>query len=95
MPERTCIGCRATRPQEQLIRCTLGARRATVSRTAAGRGAWLCSHECFRTAERRKAFERAWKVAVPVEVVHELDEQVRIAFDQLAGRMEESLATKG
>lgn len=55
----------------------------------------MCSHECFRTAERRKAFERAWKVAVPVEMVRELDEQVRIAFDQLTARMEESLATKG
>ena len=95
MPERTCIGCRATRPQAQLVRCAFGSRHATVSRTAAGRGAWLCSHECFLTAQRRKAFERAWKVAVPVEVVHELDEQVRIAFDQLTVRMEESLATKG
>lgn len=95
MPERTCIGCRSTRPQTQLVRCALGARGASVSRTAAGRGAWLCSHECFRTAERRKAFERAWKVAVPVEMVRALDEQVRIAFDHLTARMEESLATKG
>ena len=95
MPERTCIGCRATRPQAQLVRCALGSRHATVSRAAAGRGAWLCSHDCFRTAVRRKAFDRAWKVAVPVEVVQELDEQVRIAFDQLTFRMEESLATKG
>ena len=55
----------------------------------------MCSHDCFHTAERRKAFERAWKVAVPVEMVRELDEQVRIAFDQLTARMEESLATKG
>ncbi len=95
MPDRTCIGCRATRPQAQMVRCALGSRRAVVSRTAAGRGAWLCSHECFLNAGRRKAFERAWKVAVPAEVVRDLDEQVRIAFDQLTARMEESLATKG
>ena len=73
----------------------MGSRGAMVSRTAAGRGAWLCSHACFLTAERRKAFDRAWKAAVPAAAVRDLDEQVRIAFGTADVRMEESTTRKG
>jgi len=59
---RTCIGCRATRPQHELIRCALTPEgSAIVSRTAPGRGAWLCSPACLPTAKRKRAFERAWR----------------------------------
>jgi predicted RNA-binding protein YlxR (DUF448 family) len=40
-----------------------------VSRTAPGRGAWLCSSECFDTAVRRRAFSRAWRREVPSSAV--------------------------
>jgi predicted RNA-binding protein YlxR (DUF448 family) len=56
-----CIGCRARRPQLELIRCAMGAAGPSISRTAAGRGAWVCSVECFDTALRRRAFGRAWR----------------------------------
>ncbi len=95
MPDRTCIGCRSTRPQAQLVRCALGPRGATVSRTAPGRGAWLCSHACYLTAEKRKAFDRAWKASVPTATVRALDDQVRIAFGGNTVRMEEFSTTKG
>ena len=38
-----------------------------VSRTAAGRGAWLCTGQvsCFDMAARRKAFDRAYRQPVP------------------------------
>lgn len=78
-----------------MVRCALSARGATVSRTAAGRGAWLCSHDCFLTAERRKAFERAWKASVPAAIVRDLDEQVRIAFDDVIINLEEFSSRKG
>ena len=69
-PERTCVGCRRRRPQSELVRCALLADgQAIVSRTAAGRGAWLCPPpgDCFEQALRRKAFARAWRR--PVEPV--------------------------
>jgi predicted RNA-binding protein YlxR (DUF448 family) len=45
-----------------------------VSRTAAGRGAWLCagSAECIDLAVRRKAFERALKGRVEPAAVEPL-----------------------
>jgi predicted RNA-binding protein YlxR (DUF448 family) len=48
--------------------------RPVVSRSAAGRGAWLCvpPGACFELAVRRKAFERAWRRAVNREVLDEL-----------------------
>ncbi|MGZ4767219.1 MAG: YlxR family protein [Ilumatobacteraceae bacterium] len=60
-----CIGCRDRRPQQQLVRCTVGADGPTICRTSPGRGAWLCSIDCFDTAMRRRAFTRAWKCDVP------------------------------
>jgi len=83
-----CIGCRTHRPQAQLVRCTLGPDGPTVSRTSAGRGAWLCSIECFDTAVRRKAFGRAWHHEVPTSTLDEL----RIAFERIVTDMRELTA---
>ena len=90
VPQRTCVGCRRQRPQSALVRCALSARGATDSRTAAGRGAWLCSYECFTTAERRRSFDRAWKASVPKREVRDLEAQVPVAFDDVIINMEES-----
>mgnify|MGYP001377034011 CR=1 FL=1 len=78
-----------------MIRCAVSAQGASVSRTAAGRGAWLCSYECFVTAERKKAFERAWKRSGQAEIVRDLDQTVRIAFDDVIINMEQLSSTKG
>ncbi len=74
-----CLGCRSRHPQTQLVRCVLGADGPVVSRTEAGRGAWLCSIECFDTAQRRRAFARAWKSDVPGSTLDTL----RIAFESV------------
>lgn len=59
---RTCIGCRTTLPQDRLVRVVLdGEDVAVVSRTAPGRGAWLCSDACIAPAVKRRGFERAWR----------------------------------
>jgi predicted RNA-binding protein YlxR (DUF448 family) len=61
-PLRTCIGCRATRPQRELRRCVVDADgTARTSRTAAGRGAWVCSAACATRAARKGGFARAWR----------------------------------
>ena len=88
-PLRTCIGCRRQRPQSQLVRCVVGPQGATVSRTAAGRGAWLCSVECFHTAGRRKAFDRAWKQSVRPDALQPLERALRTAFEDVIINMKE------
>jgi uncharacterized protein len=75
-PLRTCVGCRQRRPQRELVRCVVAADgHPVVSRTAGGRGAWLCvpSGPCFELAVRRRAFERAWRRPVGAGVLAELD----------------------
>jgi hypothetical protein len=88
VPIRMCIGCRSNRPQRQLVRCTLGPDGPVVSRTSSGRGAWLCSIECFDTAVRRKAFPRAWRRDVPGSTLDAL----RIPLESVITNMKESTA---
>lgn len=68
----------------------MGPQGVTVSRTAAGRGAWLCSAECFHTAGRRQAFDRAWKRSVHPDALQPLEPALRIALDGVIINMEES-----
>ena len=61
-PIRTCVGCRARRPQPELVRVArLPDGALAVGRTLPGRGAWLCagSVPCLEAALKRKAFARA------------------------------------
>jgi predicted RNA-binding protein YlxR (DUF448 family) len=74
-PIRTCVGCRRRRPQRELVRCVLPPDGHPVfSRTAAGRGAWLCvpPAPCFELAVRRRAFDRAWRRPVSRAALEEL-----------------------
>ncbi len=68
--QRTCIGCRARRGQNEMTRLALartegGARvEWDPRRRLGGRGAWLCrgSRACLASALKKKAFGRAFKV---------------------------------
>ena len=67
-----------------MVRCALDAQgQARVGRHAPGRGAWLCSTDCFATAASRKGFERAWRRALPAGMLDSLRE----AFHQSTDRM--------
>lgn len=70
-PVRTCIGCRQRRAQTKLTRVVQSTQGPLlVSRTAPGRGAWLCnSMACLTLATQRKAFERALRVASGAVIV--------------------------
>jgi predicted RNA-binding protein YlxR (DUF448 family) len=85
------VGCRQQRPANELQRCALGADgHAVCDRVAPGRGAWLCagSMDCFDLAARRRGFERAWRHTVDRAALDDL----RDAFQEAAGRMEQSWA---
>jgi predicted RNA-binding protein YlxR (DUF448 family) len=77
-------------PQPELVRCTLGPSGPVVGRTAPGRGAWVCSAACLRTAIARKGFERAWRRSVPADQLVAL----QIAFEGVITEVKE-LPTAG
>ncbi|MFZ0173042.1 MAG: YlxR family protein [Acidimicrobiales bacterium] len=65
-PVRTCIGCRRRAPQSELVRIVHADGGLLVSRTAPGRGAWLCARTpgCAELALERNAFSRALRIVV-------------------------------
>ena len=72
-PIRTCVGCRQPRTQLELHRCALAPDGSPlVSRTAPGRGAWICGTGCLDAARTARGFERAWRRPVPPHVLDEL-----------------------
>ena len=59
-PRRTCVGCRRTDRPEGWIRIAATREGAIeIGRTAAGRGAWICSGACFARAAGRGMLARA------------------------------------
>ncbi|HVL64164.1 MAG TPA: YlxR family protein [Actinomycetota bacterium] len=75
-PIRTCVGCRAKREQQALLRVALGGQDGLVlDRRAPGRGAWLCAETalaCFEQAVKKRAFARTLKGPVPDGAVESL-----------------------
>ncbi len=64
-PQRTCLGCRQVKDQDQLIRFVRspdGDVLADLKGRLPGRGAYLCnSRECLETAVSRKQFDRTFR----------------------------------
>ena len=70
-PVRTCLGCGKKQPKGLLHRLVLNAKHQPVSdtaQTAPGRGAYLCGPGCLKAAVKRKAFQRAFKQSVELDV---------------------------
>lgn len=66
-PRRTCVGCRAVRPQRELIRIARDrVGTLVVGRTLPGRGAWLCraSPSCLDLALGRGGFARSFRTPI-------------------------------
>ena len=85
-PLRTCVGCRSKRLQSVLVRCALTPHGTpVVSRTASGRGAWLCAGEitCLHQAIKRRGLERAFKR--PVAATEH--ETFRVAYEAMMANM--------
>jgi predicted RNA-binding protein YlxR (DUF448 family) len=69
------VGCRRKALQVELLRIARSLEgQLLVSRTAPGRGAWLCkgSPSCVDLAERRRAFDRAFRAPVGAAAVNAL-----------------------
>jgi uncharacterized protein len=67
VPQRTCLGCRQVRPQDELIRLARGADgrvRVDGSGKGAGRGAYACpTVECLTGALRKGRLDHAFRRA--------------------------------
>ena len=77
-PERTCVGCRRKRSQDELVRLVAAQGRVVEARPGApGRSAYLCPEQnCLEAAEKKRAFARAFRGPVT------LDPGVRALFAQ-------------
>ncbi|MEV8633004.1 YlxR family protein [Streptosporangium sp. NPDC051023] len=70
-PLRTCVGCRVRTVSSELLRLVVveGVIVPDLRRRLQGRGASLHpSLSCLELAERRRAFPRAFRVAVPLDL---------------------------
>ena len=78
-PERTCVGCRRRRGQDELVRLVQDRGRVVQAWPGApGRSAYLCPEEnCLVAAEKKRAFARAFRGPVT------LDTGVRALFARL------------
>jgi predicted RNA-binding protein YlxR (DUF448 family) len=73
VPVRTCIGCRSRAPRASLLRIVAQQSGVVADPSAVlpGRGAWLHpTLECFRLAQRRRAFGRALRVSGELDTSH-------------------------
>lgn len=65
-PIRTCLGCGAKKPQNEMVRFAAqngGAPAIDLAGKKPGRGAYLCRNlACAETALKRRALERALKL---------------------------------
>lgn len=78
-PVRTCLGCGKKQLKRLLHRLVLDAQHHPVSdtaQTAPGRGAYLCGPGCLSAAVKRKAFHRAFKQSVELNL-NDLEEALR------------------
>jgi predicted RNA-binding protein YlxR (DUF448 family) len=75
-PERTCVGCRRKRGQDELVRLVADQGRAVAAWPGApGRSAYLCpDQKCLEAAEKKRALARALRGPVT------LDPAVRAVF---------------
>lgn len=86
---RTCVGCRAERPKNEMLRVvrgTDGVIAIDATGRMQGRGAYICPDaECLRAAVRKKALARALKHPVGNEI-YAMAESLCPAEGNAAGR---------
>jgi predicted RNA-binding protein YlxR (DUF448 family) len=87
-PERTCVGCRRKRGQDELVRLVASQGRVVKAQPGSpGRSAYLCPEaNCLEAAEKKRAFARAFRGPVT------LDPAVRAVFAR-PGKMRSSYAS--
>lgn len=77
VPERKCVACQEMMPKKELIRIVRspqGEIQIDLTGKKPGRGAYLCGKvTCFKLAKKSKAFERALKAPVNIDIYDRLE----------------------
>lgn len=71
VPTRSCVGCGKKQPKWLLHRLVLNEQDQPVldrTQTAPGRGAYLCGPGCLKAAAKKRAFQRAFKRSIELEM---------------------------
>ena len=78
IPIRTCVGCGKERPRGELVRVVrTPSGEILLDRTGRlpGRGAYLCpNRSCLEQAAKKKRLARTLRVAVPEEVMMQVEQ---------------------
>ena len=71
---RMCIHCRKLKPKMHMVRIAKQNNEVVIDTDgkAGGRGAYLCSQECFLLAQKARKLERALKCRIDPEIYQEL-----------------------
>jgi len=97
-PQRTCLGCREVKDQDQLVRVVRspeGDVLVDLKGRLPGRGAYLCMDRlCIEAAVKRKQFDRAFKQGCKVQdakqLVDALSNEIRGHMSSLLGMARKS-----
>lgn len=88
-PQRSCLGCRATKDKRELLRFVLAPDRTLVPDLLAklpGRGAYTCAnYACLKSALQKNQFARSFKGEVRHCGPDEMIAQVAARFEERLG----------
>lgn len=90
--QRSCIGCMSQgtkRSMHRIVRSREGSVSFDPSGRAQGRGAYVCSRECFAAARKTRRLERALRVKLSDQDYTDIEAALARACDAAAGRIEE------
>jgi predicted RNA-binding protein YlxR (DUF448 family) len=77
VPLRKCVACQEMMAKKELIRVVKSPENdifIDITGKKSGRGAYLCGKvSCFRLAKKSKAFDRALKHQVSIEIYDQLE----------------------
>ena len=92
-PERTCVGCRRKRKQDELVRLRAeGGHVVPAGPGSMGRSVYVCPDpRCLAAAEKRRAFARAFRAPVILDAavrdaVRGEDDAARCSVDRPSDR---------
>lgn len=81
LPQRSCVGCGATRDKKELLRVVRtpeGEVLLDATGKKNGRGAYLCrSAACLARAQKRHSLSRALQADIPSEIYERLEKEMR------------------
>ena len=88
VPMRQCVGCNTSKPKKELVRVVKSpAGEISIDPVGKkpGRGAYICPDpDCLKKAQKKKALERGFEVAIPQEVYDALSRQLADAVQEEA-----------